>query len=110
MQRAVAEQEPALTRAQLVVDLAASNPHLRVADVEFIVGAIFDHIIATLARGGRVQMRGFGTFTVKRRNACMGRNPRSSEEVPMHQKTVPFFKAGKKLRGRLNRRGTKHRS
>ena len=68
-----------MTRAQLIADLAASNPHLRVADVEFIVGAIFDQITATLARGGRVQMRGFGTFTVKRRNARMGRNPRSGE-------------------------------
>ena len=89
-----------MTKAQLV---AASNPHLRVADVEFIVRAIFDQITATLARGGRVQMRGFGTFTVKQRNARMGRNPRTGEEVPVHQKTVPFFKAGKELRSRLNR-------
>ena len=103
MQRAVAEQEPALTRSELIADLAASNPHLRVADVEFIVGAIFDQITATLARGGRVQMRGFGTFTVKQRNARIGRNPRSGEEVPVHQKTVPFFKAGKELRDRVNR-------
>jgi integration host factor subunit beta len=78
-----------------------------VADVEFIVRAIFDQITATLARGGRVQMRGFGTFTVKQRNARMGRNPRTGEEVPVHQKTVPFFKAGKELRSRLNRSGSK---
>ena len=95
-----------MTRSELIADLAAGNPHLRVADVEFIVGAIFDQITATLARGGRVQMRGFGTFTVKRRNARIGRNPRTGEEVPVHQKTVPFFKAGKELRERLNRRGT----
>jgi integration host factor subunit beta len=89
------------------MDIAADNPHLRVADVEFIVGAIFDQITATLARGGRVQMRGFGTFTVKRRKARIGRNPRSGEEVPVHQKTVPRFRAGKELRERLNRVGTK---
>ena len=92
-----------MTRAQLIADLAASNPHLRVSDVEFIVGAIFDQITATLARGGRVQMRGFGTFTVKRRNARVGHNPRTGEEVPVHQKTVPLFKAGKELRDRLSR-------
>jgi integration host factor subunit beta len=71
------------------------------------VTTIFDQITTTLARGGRVQMRGFGTFTVKQRNARIGRNPRSGEEVPVHQKTVPFFKAGKELRERLNRGGMK---
>jgi integration host factor subunit beta len=110
VQRAVAEQEPALTRAQLIAELAADNPHLRVADVELIVTTIFDQITDALANGGRAELRGFGTFTVKRRNARMGRNPRSGEEVPVRQKTVPFFKAGKELRFRLNRVGTKHRS
>jgi integration host factor subunit beta len=93
-----------LTRSELIADLAASNPHLRELDVELIVAAIFDQIIDTLARGGRVQMRGFGTFTVRRRGARMGRNPRSGEAVPVDEKTVPYFKVGKELQGRLNRK------
>jgi integration host factor subunit beta len=75
-----------------------------VFDVELIVAAIFDQITDALARGGRVELRGFGAFGVKRRNARMGRNPRNGAEVPVGAKTAPFFKAGKELRGRLNRR------
>ena len=92
-----------MTRADLIAELAASNPHLRQIDVELIVTTIFDHITA-LARGARVELRGFGAFTVKRRNARDGRNPRTGEAVPVDEKTVPFFKAGKELRDRLNRR------
>jgi integration host factor subunit beta len=99
-----------LTKSELIADIAANNPHLRVADVELIVTTIFDQITAVLARGGRAELRGFGTFTVKRRDARMGRNPRTGEAVPVDEKTVPFFKAGKELRFRLNRVGTKHRS
>jgi integration host factor subunit beta len=89
-----------LTKSDLIAELAADNPHLRVTDVELIVAAIFDHITDTLARSGRVPMRGFGTFTVKRRNARMGHNPRTGEAVPVDEKTAPFFKAGKELRYR----------
>jgi integration host factor subunit beta len=92
-----------LTKSELIADLAASNPHLRVGDVELIVTAIFDYITAALARGGRVELRGFGTFTVRQRNARDGRNPRTGETVSVKEKTVPFFKAGHVLRGRLNR-------
>jgi integration host factor subunit beta len=99
-----------LTRAELIAELAASNPHLRQADIELIVTTIFDHITAVLARGARVELRGFGTFTVRRRDARDGRNPRTGEPVAVDEKTVPFFKAGKELRFRLNRVGTKHRS
>ena len=101
------DTEPALTRAQLIADLAASNPHLPQAHAELIVAAIFDHITATLARGGRVQLRGFGTFTVRRRKAHMGHNPHTGEEVPVKEKTVPFFKVGMELHDRLNRVGMK---
>ena len=80
------------------------------ADVELIVATIFDHITAALARGARVELRGFGAFRVKRRNARIGRNPRTGEVVPVDEKAVPFFKAGRQLRGRLNRDGTKSRT
>ena len=93
-----------MTRSDLIAELAASHPHLRQADIELIVAAIFDQITASLARGGRVELRDFGAFSVKRRNARMGRNPRNGEAVPVDEKTVPYFKAGKELRGRLNRR------
>jgi integration host factor subunit beta len=99
-----------LTRAELIADLAASNPHLRVADVELIVTTIFDQITDALAHGGRVELRGFGAFGVKRRNARIGRNPRTGEEVSVDAKTRLFFKAGKELRDRLNRGGRKRRT
>jgi integration host factor subunit beta len=94
-----------LTRSDLIAELAASNPHLRQADVELIVATIFDQITAALARGERVELRGFGAFTVKRRKARTGHNPRTREPVPVDEKTVPFFRAGRELRGRLNSRG-----
>ena len=99
-----------MTRAELIADIAADNPHLRVVDVELIVTTIFDQITAALARGARVELRGFGTFTVRRRDARDGRNPRTGEPVAVDEKTMPFFKAGKELRYRLNRDGTKHRT
>src|SRR6476469_2708359 len=92
-----------MTKSELIAELATSNPHLRGADVELIVGTIFDQITGALARGERVELRGFGAFTVKRRNARTGRNPRTGEAVPVDEKAVPFFKAGKELRERVNR-------
>jgi integration host factor subunit beta len=91
-----------LTKSELIADLAANNPHLRVADVELIVTAIFDQITGALAHGGRVELRGFGAFAVKRRNARLGHNPRTGEAVSVPEKTMPFFKAGRQLRARLN--------
>jgi integration host factor subunit beta len=93
---------PAVTRSGLVAELAASNPHLRQADVELTVATIFDQISAALARGQRVELRGFGAFTVKRRKARIGHNPRTREKVPVEEKTVPFFRASGALRARLN--------
>lgn len=92
-----------MTKSELIAELATSNPHLRSADVELIVGTIFDEITTALARGERVELRGFGAFTVKRRNARTGRNPRTGETVDVDEKAVPFFKAGKELRERVNR-------
>jgi integration host factor subunit beta len=91
-----------LTRAELIAELTISNPNLRVADVELIVTTIFDQITAALARGERVELRGFGAFTVKQRSARIGRNPRTGELVSVTEKTKPFFKAGKEMRDRLN--------
>jgi len=91
-----------VTKSELIAGLAADNPHLRGADVETIVSTIFDEITAALASGSRVELRGFGAFTVKRRDARTGRNPRTGEAVPVDEKSVPFFKAGKELRERVN--------
>jgi integration host factor subunit beta len=96
-----------LTKSELIAELAADNPHLRVADVELIVTTIFYQISNALAHGGRVELRGFGAFAVKRRNARIGRNPRTGEEVPVPEKPVLFFKTGRKLHRRLNRDGMK---
>ena len=92
-----------MTKSELIADLATANPHLTARDVELIVATIFDEITAALARGSRVELRGFGAFTVKRRDARTGRNPRTGEAVPVDEKAVPFFKAGKDLRERVNK-------
>ena len=92
----------ALTRAELIAELAASSPHLRQEDAELIVATIFDQITAALARGERVELRGFGAFTVKQRPARIGRNPRTHEAVQVDEKTVPHFKAGREMLRRLN--------
>ncbi len=92
-----------MTKSELIAELAAENPHLMGRDVELIVATIFDEISAALSRGARVELRGFGAFTVKKRDARTGRNPRTGEAVPVSEKAVPFFKAGKELRERVNR-------
>lgn len=92
-----------MTKSELIADLAAANPHLLARDAELIVATIFEEIITALANGDRVELRGFGAFTVKRRNARTGRNPRTGEAVAVEEKLVPFFKAGKELRDRVNR-------
>lgn len=92
-----------MTKSELIADLSRDHPHLRPADIETIVATIFDEITAALARGARVELRGFGAFTVKRREARTGRNPRTGVAVPVDEKAVPFFKAGKELRERVNR-------
>ena len=91
-----------MTKSELIAELSAANPHLRAADIDRIVATIFEEIAQALARGQRVELRGFGAFTVKRREARTGRNPRTGEAVPVEEKSVPFFKAGKELRERVN--------
>mgnify|MGYP000974714987 CR=1 FL=1 len=91
-----------MIKSELVQRIAAANPHLYHRDVERIVNVIFDEIVDALSRGDRVELRGFGAFTVKRQ----GRNPRTGSTVSVAEKFVPFFKTGKELRDRLNNKET----
>ncbi|HTV31912.1 MAG TPA: integration host factor subunit beta [Methylocella sp.] len=91
-----------MIKSELVQRIANRNPHLYLRDVEKIVNAILDEITNALARGDRVELRGFGAFSVKHRDARVGRNPRTGAHVSVNEKTVPFFKTGKEMRERLN--------
>ncbi|MAZ18950.1 integration host factor subunit beta [Oricola sp.] len=91
-----------MIKSELVQIIANRNPHLFQRDVENIVNAVFDEITDSLAQGNRVELRGFGAFSVKNRPAREGRNPRTGDKVSVEEKWVPFFKTGKELRERLN--------
>jgi integration host factor subunit beta len=91
-----------MTKSELVMRISERNPHLYQRDVERIVSTIFEEITGALTRGDRVELRGFGAFSVKGRNARVGRNPRTGETVQVARKSVPYFKAGKELRERMN--------
>lgn len=91
-----------MTKSELIQRIAELNPHLYQRDVERIVSTIFDEIADALARGDRVELRGFGAFSVKERGARVGRNPRTGAAVQVAEKSIPFFKTGKQLRERLN--------
>ena len=91
-----------MTKSELIQKIADQNPHLYLRDVERIVGTIFDEITHALVSGNRVELRGFGAFSVRQRDARTGRNPRTGESVSVEAKQVPFFKCGKELRERLN--------
>lgn len=91
-----------MIRSELIQKLGEDNPHLYQRDVERIVNTFFEEIVEALSRGDRVELRGFGAFSVKRRDARVGRNPRTGETVAVEEKCVPFFKTGKLLRNRLN--------
>ena len=91
-----------MIRSELIQKIAEENPHLFQRDVERIVTTIFDEITTALVRGDRVELRGFGAFSVKKRDGRTGRNPRTGEAVEVEEKHVPFFKTGKLLRDRLN--------
>ncbi|WP_299874066.1 integration host factor subunit beta [uncultured Sulfitobacter sp.] len=93
-----------MIRSELIQKIADDNPHLYQRDVERIVNTIFDEITGAMAKGDRVELRGFGAFSVKKRDARVGRNPRTGETVQVEEKHVPFFKTGKLLRDRLNGR------
>jgi len=91
-----------MTKSDLILRLTEQYPHLLQRDIERIVNTVFDEISNALARNNRVELRGFGAFSVKKREARQGRNPRTGQAVSVDAKYVPFFKTGKQLRDRLN--------
>ena len=91
-----------MTKSELIAYLAEQNPHLYQRDVERIVTTVFDEITSALCRGDRVELRGFGAFSIKQRGARIGRNPRTGEAVQVVAKSIPYFKTGKNLRAKLN--------
>ena len=91
-----------MTKSELIAKLANENLHLFQRDVERIVTTIFDEISNALAQGDRVELRGFGAFSIKERGSRIGRNPRTGESVEVGEKFIPYFKTGKQLRERLN--------
>ncbi len=91
-----------MTKSELIQHIAEMNPHLYHRDVERIVSTIFEEVSEALARGDRVELRGFGAFSVKQRESRIGRNPRTGEAVEVAEKFIPFFKTGKQMRERLN--------
>ena len=91
-----------MTKSQLIQCIAELNPHLYNRDVERIVSAVFEEITTALEQGDRVELRGFGAFSVKYRDARTGRNPRTGATVNVDRKAVPFFKTGKQLRDLIN--------
>ena len=96
-----APKSATVTKPELVARLAEKNPHLSRSELDRIVTTILDEISAAMVRGDRVELRDFGTFGVKRRDARQGRNPRTGVEVSVEAKALPYFKTGKKLRDRL---------
>ena len=94
-----------MIKSQLIAKLAAENPHLSRGDAERVVSTVLDRIVAALAAGRRVELRGFGAFSVRARPARAGRNPRTGQPVAVSGKAAPFFKSGKELRERLNASG-----
>ena len=91
-----------MIKSELIAKLASENPHLTQRDVERVVSVILDSMTQALEKGGRVELRGFGAFSVRARPARAGRNPRTGDTVSVKAKKVPFFKSGKELRERLN--------
>ncbi|MFL2806805.1 MAG: integration host factor subunit beta [Paracoccaceae bacterium] len=92
-----------MIKSELVQKIAEKNSHLSHREVERLVSAIFDEIVDALSAGGRVELRGFGAFSVKSRPERVGRNPRTGQKVEISEKNVPYFKTGKLLKERLNK-------
>ena len=92
-----------MTKSELIARLAAQNPTLYHRDIERLVSTVFDTIIGALENGDRVELRGFGAFSVRMREARIGRNPRTGDAVQVEAKAVPFFKMGKGMKERLNK-------
>jgi len=93
-------------KSELVAKIFKHNPHLYQRDVEHVVNAVLEEVISALSRGDRVELRGFGTFSVKNRQARIGRNPRTGEKVSVEERFAPFFKPSKKMHEKLNGKGS----
>lgn len=91
-----------MIKSELILLIASRNPHLYHKDVEVIVDTILEEIAEALSQGGRVELRGFGSFSVRNRRSRVGRNPRTGSSVFVEEKYVPFFRIGKELQNRLN--------
>ena len=91
-----------MTKSELIARLAEQNPSLYHRDLEQLVNTVFETITKALEDGDRVELRGFGAFSVRERKARIGRNPRTGEPVDVEAKRMPFFKMGKGMRERLN--------
>jgi integration host factor subunit beta len=102
--RVLSQMEFEMIKSDLVLRIRQKSPHLRLRDVEKIVDALFDEITASLARGKRTELRGFGTFSVKVHEARIGRNPQTGAPVPVPKRAHPHFKMAKEMKARLNRR------
>jgi integration host factor subunit beta len=92
-----------MTKSELITYVTEKNPHLYQRDVERIITTIFEEISTALSKGNRIELRGFGAFSIKQRNARIGRNPRTGASVEVSAKRVPYFKTGKQLRNMLNK-------
>ena len=92
-----------MIKSELIRRISSQNPHLYERDIEKVVNAIFDEMVEALRRGDRIELRGFGAFSVKLREARQGRNPRTGVAVSVGKKAMPYFKTGKEMRTRLNR-------
>ncbi len=92
-----------MTKSELIARLAAQNPSLYHRDIERLVNTVFETITEALISGDRVELRGFGAFSLRERGSRIGRNPRTGESVSVSAKRMPFFKMGKGMRERLNK-------
>ena len=95
-----------MIKSELVARILERHPHLFQRDAEHIVNAVLEEVVSALSRGDRVELRGFGAFSVKNRSARTGRNPRTGEKISIEEKFVPFFKTGKEMREKLNGKGS----
>ncbi|MCX2560828.1 integration host factor subunit beta [Acetobacter farinalis] len=92
-----------MTKSELIVALMQKHPHLQLKDINLIVNTVFESISSSLAENNRVELRGFGAFSIKARDPRVGRNPKTGEQVLVSKKHIPFFKTGKDLHARINK-------
>jgi integration host factor subunit beta len=97
-----------MTKSGLIQVVAAKMPHLSARDVEIVVNTIFDSMTNALKVGDRIEIRGFGSFSVRHRRARQGRNPKTGDSIAVPPKRVPFFTVGHELRNRVNEGRTKY--